>query len=119
MENSLVNVYEDGKIIAYDFKLKWPVGTIFSSVNLLGRVRLKVDGKEIPEDRIYIILKGQKIKNFEKSNLTFNPVELITMGVYERGGISQGNHEIKLTIEFVGSPGPAVSTEFCLQLGNE
>ena len=59
VENSLVNVYEDGKIIAYDFKLKWPVGTIFSSVNLLGRVRLKVDGKEIPEDRIYIILKGQ------------------------------------------------------------
>jgi len=119
MENSLLNVYKDGEISSYQFQLKWPVGTIFSSVNLLERIGLEVDGKKIPKDKIYLILKERKIRNFKKSNLTFDPVELITIGVEGRGELSQGNHEFVLNLDFADSPGPALSINFSLELGRK
>ena len=118
VDNSLVNVFRDMKKIGFEFQLKWPVGTIFSSINLIERFELAVDGRSLPQCDVYLLVKKHKINvgDLSKTNLTFDPVEVITVGAEMANGLDKGIHELHLTVAFSGSPGPAVKTYFKLEL---
>ncbi len=72
-----------------------PVGMILD-------MEIRIDGKLIPRNNIYLILKGgQRIRLYEArttQDIWWNIVDPVVVFIPRQGGLSAGNHELELTL---------------------
>lgn len=98
--DTLLNTRMDGRISGYQFlvRLGYYRGLFLSCIETLA---VEVDGCSVPEGDILFCLNG---KDFEPSELCrqssefWNIVEPATIQVHQGGGLSDGEHNVKLTL---------------------
>ena len=86
----------NGEINAFSFEVKNAV----QSATISG-FSLEVDGEEIPPELVEVGLSGKKMKLIELSRqnpVSFSFGSTVKLTVTKRGGLSQGNHMIRLKI---------------------
>jgi|GEM_PF-4046694 len=70
-------------------------------VSTIEKLELKVDGEEIPEDRIVFCVNGKKFLAPQLRELFaefWHPLEPAEVLIYQLGGLSEGTHEVDMTV---------------------
>lgn len=98
VEGTLKNTYEDGKIMGYEFGIQMDYyrGHFLSTIDELS---VKVDGEEVPEERISFVLNGKEFGIIEMKNAYtefWEILQIATLKVWKPGGLTPGEHEIDL-----------------------
>lgn len=101
LENTCVNVEEDGKVIGYEMQTNI---TYYRGIplSMIEYIRVSTDGEEVPEEDIRISL--DRVDWF-----TLKEAETVTtykweygdplyVRVLKEGGLSKGTHKVKLTV---------------------
>lgn len=101
LENTCVNVEEDGKVIGYEMQTNI---TYYRGIplSMIEYIRVSADGEEVPEEDIRISL--DRVDWF-----TLKEAETVTtykweygdplyVRVLKEGGLSKGTHKVKLTV---------------------
>ena len=95
-----VDINKDGKIDGYQFDIANPFYTA-ESIASVNDVRVKLDQKDIPSEKIDLIVRGQRIKM--KDAKTINEVwwgfgEVISVFIEKMNGIAKGKHELDVNL---------------------
>ena len=94
------NVYFGEKAIGFEFYVtsNGYRGTYLSCVE---HIAFKVDGKEVPEDKIVFVLNGKRFLLNQLSDLFAEylfTLDYATIIVYQDGGIAPGEHTVEYSI---------------------
>ncbi len=113
-DGSLKNTYVNGEKMGYkfDIRLSYYRGHFLSVID---RLELKVDGKEVKQDDITFCLRGKEFGVAQLHDLVseFWPIlEPATIKVFQKGGLSAGEHDINFTLIFHSPYMPVSETEY-------
>ena len=102
VDDSLKNVKVNGKNIGYQFdiRLSYYRGHFLSVIDEFG---VKVDGKEVPAETIKFCINGKEFSpiEFDKCYTEFwQVIEPATIKVFCPEGLSEGEHDIDVTLFF-------------------
>ncbi len=105
VDDSLKNIKANGKNVGYQFdiRLSYYRGHFLSVIDEFG---VKVDGQEVPAEAIKFCINGKEFSpiEFDKCYTEFwQVIEPATIKVFSPGGLSEGEHEIDVTL-FLRSP---------------
>lgn len=113
-DGSLKNTYVNGEKMGYkfDIRLSYYRGHFLSVID---KLELKVDGKEVKQDDITFCLHGKEFGVAQLHDLVseFWPIlEPATIKVFQKGGLSAGEHDIDFTLIFHSPYMPVSETEY-------
>lgn len=113
-DGSLKNTYVNGEKMGYkfDIRLSYYRGHFLSVID---KLKLKVDGKEVKQDDITFCLHGKEFGVAQLHDLVseFWPIlEPATIKVFQKGGLSAGEHDINFTLIFHSPYMPVSETEY-------
>ena len=102
VDDSLKNIKANGKNVGYQFdiRLSYYRGHFLSVIDEFG---VKVDGQEVPAEAIKFCINGKEFSpiEFDKCYTEFwQVIEPATIKVFSLGGLSEGEHEIDVTLFF-------------------
>lgn len=101
-DDSLENIYVNGNKTGFQFqvRLSYYRGHFLSTIDEVG---VKIDGKEIPTENIFLTLKGQEYGVAQLHSMVneFWPIiEPATIKVFYPGGLEKGKHKVEYTMYF-------------------
>ena len=102
VSDSLKNYYVDGRKTGYQFdiRLSYYRGHFLSVIDEFG---VKVDGVEVPAERIKFCINGKAFSSVEFGNCCtefWQVIEPATIRVFCPGGLPAGEHLIDVTLMF-------------------
>ena len=102
VDDSLKNIKANGKNVGYQFdiRLSYYRGHFLSVIDEFG---VKVDGKEVPAETIKFCINGKEFSpiEFDKCYTEFwQVIEPATIKVFCPEGLSEGEHDIDVTLFF-------------------
>ena len=101
IENTCVNVEEDGKIIGYEMQtnITYYRGIPMSKIEY---IRVAVDGEEVPSEYIRISIDQEDWFTLKEAETVVDYKweygEPLYVRVLKDGGLSKGTHKVKLTV---------------------
>ena len=100
--DSLKHYYVNGKKMGYQFdiRLSYYRGHYLTVID---EFVIKVDGKEVPNEQIKFCINGKELSpcEFDKCyNEFWQIIEPATIRVFEPGGLTDGEHDIDVTLMF-------------------
>ena len=98
--DSLENVYMNGFIIGYRFKVR--LGYYRGHyLSVIDKLAVEVDRREVPEENILFCLNGKEFEPVELRHQVsefWDIVEPAAIRVFAPGGLEAGEHTVKLTL---------------------
>lgn len=99
-DNSLRNRYVDGRPVGYEFQVRLSNyrGHFLSCIDSFG---VTVDGEEVDNRDVMFCLNGKEFCIEQLSDLStefWDLIEPAVIRVHRRGGLGEGEHEIKLKL---------------------
>ena len=101
IENTCVNVEEDGKIIGYEMQTNI---TYYRGIpmSMIEYIRVAVDGEEVPSEYIRISIDQEDWFTLKEAETVVDYKweygEPLYVRVLKDGGLSKGTHKVKLTV---------------------
>lgn len=101
IENTCVNVEEDGKIIGYEMQTNI---TYYRGIpmSMIEYIRVAVDGEEVPSEDIRISIDQEDWFTLKEAETVVDYKweygEPLYVRVLKDGGLSKGTHKVKLTV---------------------
>ena len=113
-DNSLRHVFANGKKVGYQFdiRLSYYRGHFLSVIDEL---KVRVDGEEVPEENIQFCLHGKEFGISQLHDLVsefWQIIEPATIKVFKPGSLSEGEHDIDVTLMFHSPYMPISDTEY-------
>lgn len=92
-----VDIDNDGKNEGFQFDLRNPFYTA-TPISCIKGLPLKIDGKEVDADKVFLIVRGQEIpltKAYTFHEIWWTLGEVITVFVEKPGGLEPGKHRLE------------------------
>ncbi|RDU24622.1 C-glycoside deglycosidase beta subunit domain-containing protein [Anaerosacchariphilus polymeriproducens] len=113
-EDSLKTCYANGKRTGFQFdiRLSYYRGQFLSVIDTFG---VKVDGREISEEAIRFCVNGKEFgisQLHDQVSEFWNIIESATIKIFQPGGLTEGGHEIGVTLMFHSPYMPISDTQY-------